>query len=753
MADYNLQSLNDEQILAVKDTEGAVLVTAGAGSGKTRVLTHRIAYLIKERAIKPYNILAITFTNKAASEMKHRLAEMVVGAELVWVSTFHSMCVSILRKNADVIKGYTKNFTIYDQTDRTRILKEILKSKNINEDGFREKVDWHISNCKNKNLSVAEYEIEYESTTDMEDIAVIMREYEKKMASNNALDFDSLLTKTYYLLSTNEVVRKRYQNKFQYIHIDEFQDTNKVQYDLAKILAGEWGNIFVVGDEDQSIYTWRGADFNNIFNFTKDFKTDKTYKLEQNYRSTKNILDAANLIIKTNKKRLDKKLWTDKKGGVRIEYFQSYNEKQEADYVAQRIHSLVRDGSCKYSDIAVLMRLNALTRSFEESLMLNNIPYRVFGGMKFYDRKEIKDVMAYLKLAANIKDDESFRRVINLPKRGIGGAAILKLSNLPGDKSLMEKVLELDENSELPKAMKIKFLNFKDMFNGILSIAPSVPTEVALDEFLEMVLKSSKVLEFYKSSSKEEDISRAYNINEYLASVQEYCKANPNLGLSEYLQSVSLISDIDSYEDAEDTVTLATVHSVKGLEFRTVFIVGLEDKIFPLKRKDTTNEDEEEERRLMYVAITRAMKRLYLVHCQTRFLYGERKYAEASIFLKELGYIKPSQSYQSDYNSEGKTNFMKIGSTSASESIPSSNKTSTSASLNKVLETKMSKAKKDYSAFVVGSKVLHPKFGIGTITATDFSGTSKSISVNFNNIGVKTLALEFAPLQVLKGAK
>ena len=455
--DYNLNSV---QTKIINHTEGSVLVLAGAGSGKTSVLTHRIANILTSYKAMPHQILAITFTNKAASEMRSRLFNMGCPAMQIWAQTFHSFCARVLRTEADKLEGYDKNFSIYDEADKKLVIKKILKSKDLKEDSYINILMHDISTYKNKNLSIDDYASRYAYKPNVSEIVDIMRQYEIVMKQNNALDFDDLLYKTLYLLNTNEEVKLKYQKQFKYILIDEFQDTNKVQYELVKLLAGFYKNIFAVGDEDQSIYSWRGANVENIQKFLNDFENATLYKLEQNYRSTKNIIDCANKVIKHNVNRIDKTLFTDNPQGVRVEYQSKYTDKEEAEYVVQQIYTLTHSLGYEYKQIAILMRLNALTRSFEDKLLSYDIPYQIFGGLKFYERAEIKNVLAYLKLLVNIKDNESFNRIVNFPKRNLGEVSVGKLMSISEGKSLMEAVLSLTDKQLEDKTFS-KFYGFK----------------------------------------------------------------------------------------------------------------------------------------------------------------------------------------------------------------------------------------------------------------------------------------------------
>lgn len=759
MKKLDLTKLNSEQKKAVLKTEGAVLVTAGAGSGKTRVLTHRIAHLI-ENGVSPYQILAVTFTNKAAAEMKERIAKLLenVNTQDMWVFTFHSLCVKLLRQNKNIEKfsGYTTNFSIYDSSDRERILKTLIAERKIEDDSFLEKVNWHISNFKNKNMQLSEYvsSLPYHSSNNM--LGEIMVEYEKKMQASNALDFDSLLTYTYRLLFENQDILEYYQNKFEYIHIDEFQDTNKVQYDLVKLLSNKHKNVFVVGDEDQCIYSWRGADSSHIFAFCNDFAPVEVIKLEQNYRSTKKIIELANKVIKNNSSRLEKVLWSDKDEGVRVEYSSQFNERYEASFVAEQIYNLVRSGSYEYKDIAVLMRLNALTRHLEEKCLEFNIPYRVFGGMKFYDRAEIKNVLAYLKLLVNPRDNASFNRVINFPKRGIGESALLQLKQVMREnESPFEAIMRLNSDDEISSAVLNKFLSFQALMKSILEKMNAV----SHSEFIEYVLDMAGINEAYGSGS-EEDLGRLYNLSELISSLKEFEKVNSEAKLEEYLQSVSLTTDVDSYDENKNVVTLATVHSVKGLEFKVVFIIGAEEKTFPIMRSGSTEKDIEEERRLMYVAITRAEERLYITNAKERFLYGTSQFTVPSRFLKEADLVKEKQplnsnpflnssysgNYNSGYSSGYNSGFGGNYSSNRNDIITPKEPIKTS-SIN--ADTTKVEVKDLVTKLKTNDRVSHPKFGVGVVLSISGTLDTKTATIHFEGFGTKILALNFAPLTIL----
>lgn len=630
MSDYDISSLNDEQKQALMQIDGVVLVTAGAGSGKTRLLTHRICYLI-ENGVSPYNILAITFTNKATNEMKERVSKMCDRG--VWISTFHSMCVRILRENIEFLDGYTKNFTIIAENDRTKILKDLLKAHFCLDDEL-EKVEMHLDKIKNKGLDIEEYFSalqEYDRKSNLVTYQKICFEYENYLHKNNALDFDDLLNKTLFLFNNFKEVLFKYADRFHYILVDEFQDTNLVQYKLVKMLASVHKNLFVVGDEDQCIYSWRGAEVENISNLIKDFKDAKVFKLERNYRSTKYILDCANEEIKENRDRIKKKLWTMRENGIKPEYYEAPNERYEALFIVQKIVELISNpkNNLSYSDFAVLMRLNALTRPVEEALLACNIPYKVYGGMKFFDRAEIKIILAYLSIFVNPRDEISLFKIINFPKRGIGDVALSKLQEEAGDKMVLEYLLSNKFEFSKYHSKLAKFVeNIKDLYAQMDTLS--------LFDFVQKVVKTFKIDEAF-SGKDEEAINRLGNIDSFYASVQDFEKDNEDCSLSDYLSDAMLKSDNDDIKDV-NAVSLATIHSVKGLEFKVVFIIGLEEGILPLKRKNNASKLEEE-RRLMYVAITRAEDMLFISRARERFMYGKSNYTTESSFLKELGIV------------------------------------------------------------------------------------------------------------------
>ncbi len=736
MENIDLTQLNSSQLSAMEQIDGAVMVLAGAGSGKTRLITHRIAYMIKKLNVAPENILAITFTNKAANEMKTRLVRLVGSvAEDIWISTFHSMCVRILRRHIGNLKisaaaseNFSGNFSIYTDTEKDRAIKTVLKNLNLEKENFASKVSWHISSAKNSNLSPWEYQKLNQFTPEIDDITRVYSAYQSFLSSNNALDFDDLLTKTHRLFVEFPEILRSYQNKFRFIHIDEFQDTNFIQYEIARLLSGIHGNIFVVGDEDQCIYSWRGANIANLRNFKRDFAQSKLFKLEQNYRSTKQILTLANRLIERNQTRNDKMLWTENDIGVKGVFYSASNEFDEAEFVATQIKILVRERDYKFSDFAVLGRLNGTTAPLEEKFLNYLIPYKIFGGNKFFDRVEIKILTSYLKMLSNPHDSTSFSRIINFPKRGIGEATIATLLKLSAfhNTTPYHLILNADEYLLEPALLR-KIAPFKTVLKSL----DDDYNKLAGFKFIEKMVQTIDFKAIYSTES-EEDISRLLNIDNFLVMAQEYFHKNPKSTVSEFLQSITLVTDMDSYDDQQNTVTIATVHAVKGLEFRVVFIVGLEERIFPIVRTLSTSADMEEERRLMFVAITRAQERVFFTQAKSRFYHGKRDYLLPSRFLQECGIVEEKKSpLLAAHSHENFNPFAKQ-----------------SFSLDKN-QTYLSSSKANLSKkYAVGVKVFHPKFGDGTISSNQGIAITKCISINFENFGTKTLSVEYAPITI-----
>lgn len=712
MEKFDINSLNDEQKKALFETEGVVLVTAGAGSGKTRLLTHRICHLIMDKHVSPYNILAITFTNKATNEMKARVEEMCDCN--IWISTFHSMCVRILRQEIDYLNGYDRNFTIISETDRDKILKEICKNLGLDEEDVS-KVEMHLDNIKNKGLDIEEYfsaVVEFGNKENLLKFKHAVYDYEKRLFESNSFDFDDLLNKTLFLFNNYPEVLFKYANRFEYILVDEFQDTNLVQYKLIKLLASVHGNLFVVGDEDQCIYSWRGANFKNIFNLKEDFKDVKTFKLERNYRSSKNILNIANNVISNNTERLEKHLWTEKDEGFPPVIYSAFDERDEALFIAKEIENLVANGY-SYSDIAILMRLNALSRPIEEGLLSYNIPYRIYGGQKFFERAEIRILIAYISCFVNPKDEISLMKIINFPKRGIGEVAISNLKQEAGETTLLEYLLS--EKFEFSKYFN-KLKNFVETFK----ILKNKMNELSMQEFTQNVVEMFGIDREYKGKD-EDSINRLSNIDSFLTSIKEFEEQNENANFVDYLAGIMLISDQDDMENG-GYVSLSTIHAVKGLEFKVVFVVALEEGLFPLTRAMNSNSEMEEERRLMYVAITRAEEKIYLTHVAKRYMYGKSNYEIESRFLKELGIttnkkpkiekVKPSPRHKDDFflEEEEKEPF--------------------DSGLN------------------VGDIVEHRRFGKGKVV--DISSDGLVGKIDFDLVGVKELMLNIATLEKLE---
>ena len=741
---YNENELNQEQLAPLKQTEGAVLVTAGAGSGKTRLLTYRVAYLIEEKGINPYNILAITFTNKAAGEMKERIAKMVFGADKVWISTFHSMCAKILRMDIDNLYPFTKDFSIYSENDSEKVLKDIISQSGINDDKFKKAVTFHLSNWKNGNQSLHEYLSTHACEFDMNKIGLIISKYQEKLAKNNALDFDDLLLKTVELFKKNPEVLNKYAQRFWYILVDEFQDTNTIQYILVKMLSSIHKNIFVVGDEDQCIYSWRGANFQNIFNFKRDFQDVKVFKLERNYRSTSEIINVANNVIKNNSTRLNKNMYTTKLGGQVPTIYNAYDERDEALYVAKNIEKLISQGY-EYKDIAVLMRMNALSRSFEEAFLSYDIPHRIFGGFKFYERTEIKNIISYLRLFINAKDDISFVRIINFPKRGIGDGTISKIAQINYQNSLLENCLLLEscnDNLVLYKKLKDFICVYKKLANSHFD---------KISDFVENVIGDFKIREQYNPKD-EDDLDRLMNIEQFVSSVKEFEQENSELSLGDFLESITLRSDNDEIGQG-GSVTIATVHAVKGLEFKIVFVVGLEEGVFPISRALNSNNEIEEERRLMYVALTRAEEILCLTYCSKRYLYSGSQYQTPSRFCKEIGLLSLDKIENRGRYYDKTSSFNRQN---LNENFKSYNFKQEDNNVNKNFfnkndffqqEKEEFKPKKDVSIYKVGQKVFYNRFGNGEIVNISDDGLVADIV--FEDFGKKSLMLETAQIDIL----
>ena len=739
-----LEKLNSEQVKPVLDTEGAVLVIAGAGSGKTRVLTSRIAYLILEKGVSPSNIMAITFTNKAAGEMKERISAIVGEVGDMWVSTIHSMCVRILRRDIDKI-GYDKNFSIYDETDKDKALKAVIEKLGYSDDSLLKIAKNCISSAKNDCLSPIEFRNENQELRIVDDVFKIYQAYESELNSSNALDFDDLLLKTYQLFIEHPDVADYYSNLFKYIHIDEFQDTNKVQFAIVQRLSIKNGNIFVVGDDDQSIYGWRGAKIENILSFDDVYRGAKIYKLEQNYRSTKKILDLANAVIKNNNSRREKSLWTQNGDGARVETFVGSDENSEASYVALQIKSLMARGNANYKDFAVFMRVNALSRAFEQEFTKYGIPYKVFCGFKFFERKEIKDVLSYLRIINNPRDNQSFLRCIASPKRGIGDKTLHELMEFSASYgySLYEGIDYLF-NSSMSASAKTKLVNFKALLDSFKAYSECH----SIVETLKFILDSTGFNDQF-SEKNEENTSRLYNISELINSAEQFAIDNGGqVTLSDYLNSVSLSTDTDTI-NSDDAVTIATIHSTKGLEFENVFIAGLDEKIIPISRAIDNIDELEEERRLMYVAITRAKNRLYLLRAMSRYMYGKREYMTESRFYKEA----KAQLFKREASKENASSYTPNNNFSYGDEEISSNMIGGYSSnyAKKFLEgaKPIENNTTNSSQYKCGTKVRHVKFGEGVVITVKNNGENTVVDVAFKGVGIKALSVKYAPMEII----
>jgi DNA helicase-2/ATP-dependent DNA helicase PcrA len=748
------QDLNQPQREAVDYTEGPLLVLAGAGSGKTKVLTHRIAHLVA-KGVAPWHILAVTFTNKAAQEMKERVQKLVGEqvAEAMWVSTFHTACVRILRQDIDKL-GFSKNFVIFDTQDQLSIIKNILKERNLSDKNYQPKaVLGTISAAKNRLVGVDEYSrtaSDFWSNT----VAEVYRAYQAKLRSNNGVDFDDLIMITVRLFQEVPEVLAKYQEKFRYIMIDEYQDTNHAQYLLVNLLASKFRNLCVVGDDDQSIYSFRCADIRNILEFERDFPEVKTIKLEQNYRSTQNILRVANEIIKHNRSRHAKRLWTENREGEKILLYRADDDREEAWFAVNEIARLVREQGCRYSDFALLYRTNAQSRSFEEALVQQGIPYRVIGGLRFYERKEIKDILAYLKLVYNPADRISLTRIINMPKRGIGDASFERFLFFLDDNgyTIVEGFEHLEENASLTTRALKPLAAFFKMLQGWLELK----TTAGVAELAQAILNQSGYLQELKNENTLESQGRLENLDEFLNLTAEFELNSDDKSLAAFLETVALVADIDNYQAETDAVVMMTLHSAKGLEFPVVFLVGLEEGIFPHSRSLLENSELEEERRLCYVGVTRARQLLYITHAGMRVVYGNYQAAVPSRFLLELpkeavlslkganrrlDTRTQSQSATSRYEPDAGGKTGRNAPESVSPSYPSPD--GSGSSIQPIVNGS------DPNAITSGCKVRHIKWGIGTVLSKEGEGESAQVKVAFPGLGVKTLMLAYANLEIL----
>lgn len=747
MAVYD--TLNKPQKEAVFHTEGPLLILAGAGSGKTRVLTHRIAYLIEEKGVNPWNILAITFTNKAAEEMRQRVDSLVgIGAESIWVSTFHSMCVRILRRYIDRL-GYDNRFTIYDTDDQKTLMKEVCRKTDIDTKRFKERMLLSvISSAKNEMILPEEFELNAGGDFVQLKIAKVYKEYEAQMRANNALDFDDLLVKTVQLLETQPDVRENYQERFRYIMVDEYQDTNTVQFRLVSLLAGKYGNLCVVGDDDQSIYKFRGANIRNILDFEKEFSDAKVIKLEQNYRSVGNVLEVANSVIRNNKGRKEKTLWTDNEKGEKIRLRQFDTAYDEAQFIAEDIKDETAQGA-NYSDHAVLYRTNAQSRLLEEKFVAMNIPYKIVGGINFYSRREIKDVLSYLKTIDNGKDDLAVRRIINVPKRGIGLTTINRIQE-----SAAARGIGFYDALSAPDLIPGigRSASKLDSFAALIEYFKGRSEESGVTDLLTEVIEKTGYTESLEADDPEELEARVQNIDELVSKAAVYEESCSDRGerptLSGFLEEVALVADIDSVAEDRDYVILMTLHSAKGLEFPHVYLAGMEDGLFPSYMSISGDDPEEleEERRLCYVGVTRAEEKLTLTCARMRLVRGERQYNSMSRFIKEM----PSALIDTGKREGGFSQNVSLGEKRTYSSEVSGYKRSAYAqkpAFAAIQKGSGLMAKKSEGlSYGVGDRVRHVKFGDGTVTEIKEGGRDYEVTVQFDTAGVRKMFALFAKL-------
>ena len=738
-------TLNEQQKQGVFTTDGPVLILAGAGSGKTRVLTHRTAYLIEEKGVNPYHIMAITFTNKAAGEMRERIDNLVgYGSESIWVSTFHSTCVRILRRHIDRI-GFDTNFTIYDADDSKTVMKDICKRLNIDTKMYKEKsLLAAISSAKDELISPEEFALRAVNAGDYakRKQSEVYREYQETLRKNNALDFDDLIVKTVELFETDPEVLDYYQERFRYIMVDEYQDTNTAQFKLISLLARKYKNLCVVGDDDQSIYKFRGANIYNILNFEKYFPEAVTIRLEQNYRSTKNILNAANGVIANNIGRKEKTLWTDNPEGEKIDFEQFDTAYEEADYVARDILSGTKSGRYHYGDYAVLYRTNAQSRLFEERFITSNIPYKIVGGVNFYARKEIKDLLAYLKTIDNGKDDLAVRRIINVPKRGIGATTLLKVADWASvcGISFYDALKQAEEVPNLGKA-SLKIRPFVNFIQTMRSKAPII----GVSELLREIIEETGYVRELEAEGTDEAMARIENIDELISKVVAYEESEEQPTLSGFLEEVALVADIDGLEEGSDYVVLMTLHSAKGLEFPKVFLAGMEDGLFPSYMSivaDNPTEAIEEERRLAYVGITRAREELAITCARTRMVRGETQYNKVSRFVKEI----PSELLSAEIRQKEpkESSFAKRTVTKPKRTSLRDQPSGQNMQSQIFTGAAMKKTALDYG---VGDRVSHVKFGTGTVKAVMDGGRDYEVTVDFDTAGTKKMFAGFAKLK------
>lgn len=736
----DLSTLNDSQREAVETLNGPLLILAGAGSGKTRVLTYRIAHLINN-GVYPDNILAITFTNKAAKEMKERIEDLVdEKARHIWIGTFHSVCVRILRQHIDKL-GYDKSFVIYDSSDQEKLVKECLKELNIDDKKTPPKsILGSIGNLKDNLIDWRTFKRDNHTKFEKKILIDVYEKYQKKLEANNALDFDDIIMKTVQLLHENDEVLSYYHRKFNYILVDEYQDTNTAQYNLIKTLASLNKNLCVVGDDDQSIYGWRGADIKNILDFEKDYENTKVIKLEQNYRCTKKILDAANFVIANNENRKNKRLWTENEPGEKIRFYKGNNDREEAGFIGDKIKTSVNEGA-SLKDFAILYRTNAMSRVLEESLMSRGVPYKLIGGLKFYDRKEVKDVIAYLRVINNPADSVSLERIVNVPKRGIGDSSLDKVKDfaISSDVSLYSAMLDIEEVSSLTKRASNSIEKFISMMNTFIMSRDTIKVSDLIQEIID---KTGYIEELKKEQDKDK-VDRVQNIQEfYSAAIEFEAGEEEDKSLSSFLEKIALVSDQDGISD-DARVTLMTLHTAKGLEFPTVFIAGFEEGVFPHFRAQEDEGEMEEERRLCYVGITRAKKELYLTCASQRLMFGRTTFNPPSSFVEEI-----PEDIVENISPKPKESFSRVYSHEVQPKIKAANRNIASKVEIPVMENKKMNTLGN-SDIKAGVKIKHKVFGKGLVIATKPSGNDVQVTIHFDTAGLKNLILGSAPIEIL----
>ena len=759
-----LENLNDKQQEAVEYMAGPLLILAGAGSGKTRVLTYKIAYLLEKEIVKPWQILAITFTNKAAKEMKERI-EALVGqvSNDMWLGTFHSVCVRILKREIELL-GYTRDFNIFDEIDKEKVIKEVMKKLNIDEKVYPVGlIKSEISKAKEAMKDEVAYQKDAMGDFRKEEIAKVYNMYQETLKKNNSIDFDDIIMLTVQLFLENPDRLLYYQNKFNYILVDEYQDTNKSQFLLISMLSSATGNICVVGDESQSIYGFRGADISNILNFEQEFPNAKIVKLEENYRSTQNILNAANEVIKNNKSKIDKQLWTQNEEGDKIEYKTLNNEYEEVEYVVDEIDDICRKEHENYSNFAVLFRTNAQARVLEEVFMKAGTPYKLIGGIKFYARKEIKDIISYLKLIQNTNDNIALKRIINEPKRGIGNTALDKLDALSSERGLSIFEFIQDSNNLIGFRSAGNIMEFRDMINDLIK----EKDKIKVSELIKKTLKDSGYEDMLNSEGTKETEIRFDNLMEFIGVAIEFENENAENSLGDFLDSIALVSDVDNLDESTDAVTLMTMHSAKGLEFDNVFLVGMEEGLFPSKRSIEEDVQTEEERRLCYVAITRAKKHLFITNTKKRTLYGSTTYSTPSRFIDEIPENLLSETSIENKENKGIRNNQNTWLDSeykrvetylsnrnrVSENIERKVKPNIGVSVDSFLKNLAGNNQvktNNVSKYKVGMEVKHKKFGIGIIENIEPEGDDFKLEIMFDGSGFKRLMANYTPLEIIK---